>query len=275
MLVVVREKFATLHSMRADARVGRLTCDNSSTSCAEGEHALLKKQNHGYSSLQDIDACVSNTIENERLRAITKRTKTCKLWSSSPLYTTSKCSRLYTPYAEGIRAIEYAAGKKMYVCAVALHVWLVVTRLDLKKYNLDEDRCPDVPCQLPKLYPIRRVNINGSGRMHCSCRHWEHWRIKCRCMYAVQFCCGVEEQAGNCVVRWSTAYDMFAFHSGEECRTEALVNVRSHCEVEGPDAHPHVLQALHVIYPLSLTLGTPLTSMMEAWRLVDDEGKAV
>jgi hypothetical protein len=56
MLVVVREKFAAhLHSMRADARVGRLSFENSSTSCAEGEHALLKKQNHGYSPLQDVD----------------------------------------------------------------------------------------------------------------------------------------------------------------------------------------------------------------------------
>jgi hypothetical protein len=126
MLVVVREKIAThLHSLRADARVGRLSFENSSTSCAEGEHALLKKQNHGYSPLQDIDAFVSNTIENERLRAITKRTSTCKLWTSTPLYATSECSRLY---AEGIRAREYAAGKQMYVCAVAPHVWLVVPR---------------------------------------------------------------------------------------------------------------------------------------------------
>jgi hypothetical protein len=163
----------------------------------------------------------------------------------------------------------------MCVCAVAPHVWLVVMRLNLKIYNLDEDRWPGVPCPLPKLYPIRRVTINGLGRMHCSCRHWEHWRIKFRCIYAVQLCYGVQEQAGDCGVRWSTAYDMFAFRNGEECRTESLVNVRSHCEVEGPDAHPHVLQALHVVFPLSLTLDTPQTTMIEAWRLVDDEGKAV
>jgi hypothetical protein len=276
MLVVVREKFAAhLHSMRADARIGRLSFENSSTSCAEGEHALLKKQNHGYSPLQDIDTFVTNTVQNERLRAITKRTLTCKLWTSSPLHTFSKCSRLYTPYAEGIRAREYAAGRKMYVCAVALHVWLVVPRLKLERDNLDEDRWPGVACPLPKLYPIRRVQINGSGRMHCSCRHWEHWRIKCRCLYAVQLCYGVEEQVGDCGVRWSRAYDMFAFWSGEESRTEALVNIRSHCEVEGPDAHPHLLEALHVMYPLAFTLGTPVTTMLEAWRLVDDEGKAV
>jgi hypothetical protein len=36
-----------------------------------------------------------------------------------------------------------------------------------------------------------------------------------------------------------------------------------------------VLQALHVMFSLSLTLGTPIITMMEAWRLVDDEGKAV
>ena len=90
MLVVVREKFAAhLHCMRADARVGRLSYENSSTSCAEGEHALLKKQNHGYSPLQDIDAFVCNTIENERLRAITKRTLTCTVHCGHPL--------LYTP----------------------------------------------------------------------------------------------------------------------------------------------------------------------------------
>lgn len=200
MEAVVEDKFFVhLGRLRADRRVNIRTYGNSSTSATEGEHALMKRASRGYVPTGDVHLFIKHCIENEQLRAQTKRQVCSHLWSATALHTVTACSAHYTPYAEGLRQSQDWQHVRYDVLQTSPLTFLICLK-DLGEHaDLDTAKYPGFPNPLPCIVRVETVTICGP-KVTCTCGHWITWGIKCRCVYAVQHALGFGEAVGNSLI---------------------------------------------------------------------------
>ena len=197
MKAVVEDKFLVhLGRLRADRRFGIRSYGNSSTSATEGEHALMKRGSRGYVPTGDVNVFIRHCVENEALRAQTKRQVCSHAWSNTPVHTVTACSAHYTPYAEGLRQSQEWQHSRYDVLQTTPLSFLVCLKDFGEHSDLDAAKYPGFPNPLPCLVRVETVKFCGN-RVVCTCGHWVTWGIKCRCVYAVQLALGFGEAVGT------------------------------------------------------------------------------